>query len=50
LQRALWQRHAIEVPIVSWKDRYWLRVSCHLYNRRQDIDRLFDALTRELRT
>lgn len=49
LQRALWQRHAIEVPIVSWKDRYWLRVSCHLYNCRQDIDRLFGALVREIR-
>jgi len=44
LQRELWQRHAIEVPIVSWKDRRWIRVSCHLYNRREDIDRLMGAL------
>lgn len=50
LQRALWERHAIEVPIVCWKDRYWLRVSCHWYNRAQDIDRLFDALASEIRT
>ncbi len=50
LQRALWERHAIEVPVVFWKDRHWLRVSCHWYNRRQDIDYLFDALARELRT
>jgi isopenicillin-N epimerase len=45
LQRDLWQRWAIEVPIVTWNDRRWIRVSCHLYNRRADIDRLIDALT-----
>jgi isopenicillin-N epimerase len=45
LQQELWHRYAIEVPIVSWKDRRWIRVSCHLYNRCEDIDRLFQALT-----
>jgi isopenicillin-N epimerase len=44
LQRDLWQRYGIEVPIISWKNRRWIRVSCHLYNRREDIDRLMAAL------
>jgi isopenicillin-N epimerase len=44
LQRDLWQRYAIEVPIVSWNNRRWIRVSCHLYNRSADIDRLIAAL------
>jgi isopenicillin-N epimerase len=44
LQAALWERHGIEVPVVSWKDRRWLRVSCHLYNRESDIDRLVEGV------
>ncbi len=48
LQRELWQRYAIEVPIVSWNNRRWIRVSCHLYNRRADIDRLIAALEQVL--
>jgi isopenicillin-N epimerase len=44
LQQSLWSRYHIEVPIVRWNDRRWIRVSCHLYNRREDIDLLVDAL------
>jgi isopenicillin-N epimerase len=47
LQCALWDRFQIEVPIVNWCGRRYLRVSCHLYNDEADIDRLVDAL-REL--
>jgi isopenicillin-N epimerase len=47
LQRALWNKHGIEVPIVDWGGRRYIRVSCHLYNTRQQIDRLIVAL-REL--
>ena len=47
LQEALWRRFRIEVPIISWKKHRSVRVSCHLYNRRDDIDRLVTAL-REL--
>ncbi|MCY2990599.1 MAG: aminotransferase class V-fold PLP-dependent enzyme [Planctomycetota bacterium] len=44
LQQGLWQRYQIEVPIVTWNERRWIRVSCHLYNRHADIDLLIRAL------
>ncbi|HVA51043.1 MAG TPA: aminotransferase class V-fold PLP-dependent enzyme [Pirellulales bacterium] len=43
LQRALWQRYKIEVPIVSWQGLRLVRPSCHLYTWREDIDRLVNA-------
>lgn len=46
LQRQLWTDYGIEVPIISWSDRRWIRVSCHLYTTRQEIDRLVDAVRR----
>jgi selenocysteine lyase/cysteine desulfurase len=48
LQRALWERHQIETPILNAAGRWLVRVSCHLYNTRADIDKLADALTIEL--
>ena len=47
LQRQLWADDGIEVPIISWNDRRWIRVSCHLYNTRQEIDRLVEAVRRD---
>ncbi len=44
LQKRLWAEYGIEIPIPVWDDRPWIRVSCHLYNTRSDIDRLIDAL------
>lgn len=44
LQNALWEQHGIEVPVVSWQERRALRVSCHLYNDREQIDRLVTAV------
>jgi isopenicillin-N epimerase len=44
LQAALWQRFQIEAPVMRWQGRRLLRVSCHLYNDRADIDRLVAAL------
>ena len=44
LQQALWDRHGIEVPIVPWNDRRYVRVSCHLYTRQKHIDRLVEGL------
>lgn len=46
LQRQLWTEYGIEVPIIAWNERRWIRVSCHLYNTRQEIDRLVDAVRR----
>ncbi len=44
LQDALWQQYGIEVPIVSWQDQRYVRVSCHLYNDQHDLDKLVGAL------
>ncbi len=44
LQVALWEKHRIEVPIVHWGGQRFVRVSCHLYNTREDVDRLAGAL------
>jgi isopenicillin-N epimerase len=48
LQEALWRKHGIEVPIVDWNGGRYVRVSCHLYNTREEIDRLVAALHMEL--
>ena len=34
----------IEIPIVEWQDRLHIRVSCHLYNSPEQIDRLVEVL------
>ncbi len=48
LQEKLALSHGIEVPIVFFEGRYLVRVSCHLYNSERDIDRLADALAKEV--
>jgi isopenicillin-N epimerase len=45
LQAQLWQQYGIEVPVIDFRQRRFIRVSCHLYNRRSDIDRLAEALS-----
>jgi isopenicillin-N epimerase len=45
LQHALWRECGIEVPIVEFRDRRYIRVSCHLYNDTKQIDRLLAGLT-----
>jgi isopenicillin-N epimerase len=49
LQAALWERFQIEVPVVNWNGRRHIRVSCHLYNDIDEIDRLATALDDLLR-
>ena len=44
LQTALWEEHRIEVPVIHWHGRRFVRVSCHLYNDEADIDLLVEAL------
>lgn len=48
LQQQLWEQYQIEVPIITWDERRWIRVSCHLYNRQADVDYLLHALGRIL--
>ncbi|MFP6611660.1 MAG: aminotransferase class V-fold PLP-dependent enzyme [Pirellulales bacterium] len=45
LQRALWANHGIEVPIIDFDRRRYIRVSCHLYNDKRQIDQLCRALS-----
>ena len=48
LKERLWDEFGVEVPIVSWGGRLFVRVSIQAYNRREDVDRLVDALARLL--
>ena len=49
LQQTLWREHGIEVPIVHHNGQRSIRVSCHLYNSRDDIDLLVQCLRPLLR-
>ncbi len=49
LQRTLWQRHGIEVPVVEVGGIRSIRISCHLYNTKEQIDRVVAALADALR-
>lgn len=44
LNHELWQRYRIEVPIVPYADRLWVRISAQIYNMLEQYDRLADAL------
>jgi isopenicillin-N epimerase len=44
LKSRLYDEYRIEVPLVQWQDRHFIRVSIQGYNTRQDIDTLVDAL------
>jgi isopenicillin-N epimerase len=44
LQKTLWTQFGIEVPIIEFAGRWLIRVSCHLYNTTDDINRLIVAL------
>ena len=48
LQGQLATEFGIEIPVVEWQDRMHIRVSCHLYNTPQQIDRLVEVLERLL--
>lgn len=47
MQTELWNRWKIEVPIIDWNHRWWLRVSCQIYNRAEQYELLSSAV-REL--
>ena len=44
LQVALWQKFQIEIPVYTWKRQRYIRVSAHLYNNEEDVNRLEEAL------
>jgi isopenicillin-N epimerase len=44
LQARLYDADRIEVPIIEWGDRWWIRVSCQVYNHREQYERLGEAV------
>jgi isopenicillin-N epimerase len=48
LQHTIWRELGIEVPIVEFRGVRYIRVSCHLYNHTEQIDRLVIGLTKLL--
>lgn len=48
LQKTLWEKHHIEIPVIDWKEQRYLRVSSHLYNTSTDLEQLVTALKAEL--
>ena len=46
LQKQLRDHDRIEVPIPECGGQFLMRVSCHLYNTRDDIDRLVESIER----
>ncbi len=46
LQKQLWEQVGIEVMIIQFESRWYIRVSCHLYNNQTQIDTLIKALAR----
>ncbi len=46
LQRRLWEEASIEVPVIHFAGRWFIRVSCHLYNTTAHIDLLVSTLKR----
>ena len=44
LHTALLERYGVEAPVVDWLDRWWIRVSCQVYNTPDDYRRLAAAV------
>lgn len=40
----LWDEHQVEVPMVRWNGREFMRVSIQAYNKVADVERLVAAL------
>lgn len=49
LKERLYENHRIEVPVVDWNQRKFLRVSIQGYNSQNDIDVFLNALDSELK-
>ncbi len=44
LKNQLYETHHIEIPLIQWVDRQFIRISVQGYNTQADIDRLLAAL------
>ena len=48
LKDRLWDEYKVEIPSTHWGEAPCLRISIQGYNTRADVERLFDALQKEL--
>ncbi|HEV8607517.1 MAG TPA: aminotransferase class V-fold PLP-dependent enzyme [Tepidisphaeraceae bacterium] len=46
LQQRLYNEYKVEAPLILWDGHAYVRVSCQIYNRPQDYQRLADAIER----
>ncbi|MGB7875267.1 MAG: aminotransferase class V-fold PLP-dependent enzyme [Anaerolineales bacterium] len=44
LKRRLYDEYKVEVPVIQWEDKQFIRISVQGYNSQDDIDRLVGAL------
>lgn len=44
LQADLIEKYRIEIPVIHFEERWFIRVSCHLYTMQRDLEYLFEAL------
>lgn len=47
--RRLWEEFGVEVPVIEWQGRPYVRVSIQAYNHPRDVDRLLAALRQVLK-
>jgi len=50
LKSRLYDRYKIEIPVIDWRDRRFVRISVQGYNTRADAKKLVDALEEILRS
>jgi isopenicillin-N epimerase len=44
LKSRLYEEFRVEVPLIEWQDRHFVRISIQGYNTREDVDALLDGL------
>jgi len=45
LQRLLFEKYAIEIPVMRQDEKIFIRYSINVFNHQQDLDKLYNALT-----
>ena len=44
VQACLFERYRIEIPVIAWSNRWWIRASCQAYNTPDQYETLAEAL------